>query len=102
MFPHMEESRSPAGGSSHSAHGASGKSRDQSDARLPDPLAQKPLPPRSPWHVSLFLRRFLIAVAVGIPVILLISKSWGEAFIWSAVLVVALQVIYLVLALIFG
>jgi hypothetical protein len=102
MFPSMEESRSPAGRSSPSTEAGSGARRDQSNAGLPDPLSQEPLPPRSPWHVSLFIRRFLIAVAVGVPVILLIAESWGEAFLWSAVLVVALQAIYLVLALIFG
>lgn len=57
---------------------------------------------RSPWRVGLFLHRFLIAVAIGVPAIFFIAETWEEAFLWSGVLVVALQAIYLALALILG
>ncbi|WP_019994695.1 hypothetical protein [Aureimonas ureilytica] len=66
--------------------------------RPPRPAPDK----RSPWRVGLFLHRFLIAVAIGMPAIFLIAETWEEAFLWSGVLVVALQAIYLALALLLG
>ncbi|KTQ80359.1 hypothetical protein NS365_03335 [Aureimonas ureilytica] len=78
-----------------------GSQAKQGEARPRAPLAEGEPLERSPWHVSLFLRRFLLALAVGLPAIFLVSDSWGEAFLLSAVFVVALQAIYLVLAFLF-
>lgn len=100
MSRRLDDSSYPVGSaSSASKLGAPSK---PSEAHQRDPLAEGEPLPRSPWHVSFFLRRFLMALAIGLPVIFLVTSSWGEALAYSALLVVALQVIYLVLAFLFA
>lgn len=102
MSPQQEEERSSREEPIVRSFPVAGTPETRRAARAADRRARGNQPKRSPWHVGSFLRRFLVAVAVGVPVIMLTAPSWGEALVWSGVLVAALQALYLALALFFG